>query len=126
MDQDTRNALANLNTSLDAATQRVQNEAKSFQDRIDALQATIDAGNADPELVAELNNLRARADAIDPTNSTTLDTVAAAAQKANFAAQQQAAGQQSGATAQQPAAGAQPQPQSNTADQPPPPAQPNA
>jgi hypothetical protein len=124
MDQDTRNALANLNTSLDAATQRVQHDVQGFKDQISALQAQIDAGNADPALVTELNNVRARLDAIDPTSDTTLDTAAASAQKANFTAQQQAAGQQPGATAQQPA-GAQPQPQSNAADQPPP-AQPNA
>jgi hypothetical protein len=119
MDQDTKNALASLNTSLDGVTQRVQHDVQGFKDQISALQAQIDAGNADPALVTELNNVRARLDAIDPTSDTTLDTVAASAQKANFTAQQQAAGQQ-------PAVGAQPQ--SNAADQqsPPPPAQPNA
>lgn len=65
-------ALNSLNAAIDAATTRVQNDVKTLTDKIAALQAQIDAGNASPEVVAALQAAQARLDMIDPTNAAVL------------------------------------------------------
>lgn len=59
--------IAELNTSVDAAVQRVQDDVTAFGVKIADLEAKVAAGSASPAEIQALDDLKAKIDAIDPT-----------------------------------------------------------
>ena len=67
--------IAAVEKSVDDAIARVQEDVATLQTKIDELQAKIDEGTATPEDIAALDRLQAKANALDPVQSSTLDDV---------------------------------------------------
>lgn len=65
--------ITELNTELDGAVTRIQEDVTNYEARIAALQAKIDAGlQLTPEQEAALEDLKTKLAAIDPTNPNVL------------------------------------------------------
>ena len=62
------------NVSADAAIGRVQTDVSNLAAEIVRLQALVDAGGATPTDLANLDSLKAKLDALDPTNPAVLPT----------------------------------------------------
>ncbi len=65
-------AIAALSASTDAAVSRVQTDVTALKAQIATLQAQVDAGTASPADMQALADLKAKIDAIDPTNPATI------------------------------------------------------
>lgn len=69
-------AIAKVNTSMDAAIGRVQGDIAALTTRVADLQAQVASGGATPDDLAMLATLQAKLDALDPAKPDVLPTPA--------------------------------------------------